>query len=81
MIHQLVLHTEQIIKATSTRDLDPLPLANNELNWKPIGPSQWCVCNVFHYDSVGDYLQTCQVNLTKLRSTRLPRLRVKIGVT
>ncbi len=26
-----------------------------------IGPSQWCVCNVFHYDVFGDHLQTCQV--------------------
>ena len=26
-----------------------------------IGPSQWCVCNVFHYDDFGDHLQTCQV--------------------
>ena len=26
-----------------------------------IGPSQWCVCNVFHYAALGDHLQTCQV--------------------
>jgi hypothetical protein len=26
-----------------------------------IGPSQECVCNIFHYDSFGDHLQTCQV--------------------
>jgi hypothetical protein len=26
-----------------------------------IGPSQWCVCNAFHYDSCGDHLQTCRV--------------------
>jgi len=25
-----------------------------------IGPSQQCACNVFHYDSYGDHLQTCQ---------------------
>ena len=56
MIHQSVLHTEQIMKATSTRNLDPLDLVNNELNWKPIGPSQWCVCHTFHYDSFGDHL-------------------------
>jgi len=26
-----------------------------------IRPSQRCSCNVFHYDSFGDHLQTCQV--------------------
>ena len=26
-----------------------------------IGPSQWCDCNVFHFDAFGDHLQTCQV--------------------
>ncbi len=26
-----------------------------------IGPSQWCACSAFHYDSFGDHLQTCQV--------------------
>ncbi len=26
-----------------------------------IGPSHQCTCNVFHYDSFGDYLQTCQI--------------------
>ena len=26
-----------------------------------IGPSQQCACNVFHHDSFGDHLQTCQV--------------------
>jgi hypothetical protein len=26
-----------------------------------IGPSQWCICNVFHYDPFGDHLQTCRV--------------------
>jgi hypothetical protein len=30
MLLQLTLHTQQIIKATSTQDLDPRPLANNE---------------------------------------------------
>ena len=30
MLQQLVLHTQLIIKATSTRVLDPLPLANND---------------------------------------------------
>ncbi len=25
-----------------------------------IGPSQWCVCNVFHYDVFGDHFQTCK---------------------
>ena len=30
MLQQLALHTQQIIKATSTQDLDPLPLANND---------------------------------------------------
>jgi hypothetical protein len=25
-----------------------------------VGPSQWCDCNAFHYDSFGDHLQTCQ---------------------
>jgi hypothetical protein len=25
-----------------------------------IGPPQQCACNVFHYDSYGDHLQTCQ---------------------
>ncbi len=114
----MVLHTLQIIKSTSTRDLDPLPLVNNDhpsvlsfemyelesgepsshtRNWKPlgflshikrrtngdrfplspwevwfcstlgvpiptlIGPSQWCGCEYFHFDSFGHHLQTCQV--------------------
>jgi hypothetical protein len=118
MLQQLAIHTQQIVKATSTQDLDPLPLASNDhpsvlpfemyalepgetpsrtRNWKSlgflshikcrtngdrfplslwevwfcstlgvpipvlIGPSQECVCNVFHYDSFGDHLQTCQV--------------------
>jgi hypothetical protein len=118
MLQQLVFHTQQTIKATSTQDLDPLPLANNDhtsvlpfemytiepgepptrtLNWNPlgflshikwctnddrfplslwevwfcftlgmpipalIGPSQRCVCNVFHHNSFGDHLQTCRV--------------------
>jgi hypothetical protein len=26
-----------------------------------LGPSQWCTCNVFHYDSFGDHLQVCKV--------------------
>jgi hypothetical protein len=26
-----------------------------------IGPSQQCPCNMFHHDSFGDHLQTCQV--------------------
>jgi hypothetical protein len=30
MLQQLKLHPQQIIKATSTQDLDPRPLANNE---------------------------------------------------
>jgi hypothetical protein len=30
MIQQLVFHTQQTIKTTSTQDLDPLPLANND---------------------------------------------------
>jgi hypothetical protein len=30
MLQQLVFHTQQIIKTTSTQDLDPLPLANND---------------------------------------------------
>jgi hypothetical protein len=117
-LQQLALHTQQTSQATSTQDLDPLPLTNNDhtsvllfemyalepgetptrtLNWNPleflshikrctnddrfppslwefwicftlgvpfpalIGPSQWCVCNVFHYDSFGDHLQTCRV--------------------
>ena len=30
MLQQLALHVTQTIKATSTRDLDPLPLANND---------------------------------------------------
>jgi hypothetical protein len=30
MLQQLVFHTQQTIKATSTQDLDPLPLANND---------------------------------------------------
>ena len=118
ILQQLSLHTEKIIKTTSTQDLDPRPLTNNDhpsvlpfemhaldpgetpsrsLNWKPLGflsyikrrtigdrfplslwevwfcstlgvpipalivPSQWCVCNLFHYDAFGDHLQTCQV--------------------
>jgi hypothetical protein len=118
MLHQLVFHTQQTIQATSTQDLDPLPLSNNDhvsvlsfemydlepgetpsrtLNWNPlgflshikrrtnddrfplslwevlfcstlgvsipvlIGPPQWCACNVFHYDSFGDHLQTCRI--------------------
>jgi hypothetical protein len=30
MLQQMTLHTEQIIKATSTKDLDPRPLGNND---------------------------------------------------
>ena len=30
MLQQLALHTEQIMKVTSTQDLDPRPLANND---------------------------------------------------
>jgi len=30
MLQQLVFHAQQIIKATSTQDLDPLPLVNND---------------------------------------------------
>ena len=30
MLQQLALHASQTIKATSTQDLDPLPLANND---------------------------------------------------
>jgi hypothetical protein len=30
ILKQLVLHTQQIMKATSTQDLDPRPLANND---------------------------------------------------
>jgi hypothetical protein len=30
MIHQLVFHTQQTIRETSTQDLDPLPLTNND---------------------------------------------------
>ena len=30
MLQQLVFHTQQIIKATSTQDLDPRPLANSD---------------------------------------------------
>ena len=30
MLQQLFLHTQQIIKVTSTQDLDPLPLVNND---------------------------------------------------
>jgi hypothetical protein len=30
MLQQLPFHTQQIIRATSTQDLDPLPLANND---------------------------------------------------
>jgi hypothetical protein len=26
-----------------------------------VGPSQRCSCNVFHYDSFGDHLETCRV--------------------
>ncbi len=26
-----------------------------------IGPSQWCACDVFHFDSFGDHFQSCQV--------------------
>ncbi len=29
-----------------------------------MGPAQRCACNVFHYDSFGDHLQTCQVKST-----------------
>jgi hypothetical protein len=29
MLEQMALHAPQTIKATSTQDLDPLPLANN----------------------------------------------------
>ena len=30
MLQQMTLHTEQIIKTTSTKDLDPRPLGNND---------------------------------------------------
>jgi hypothetical protein len=30
MLEQMALHAPQTIKATSTQDLDPLPLANND---------------------------------------------------
>jgi hypothetical protein len=30
MLQQLAFHTQQIIEATSTQDLDPLPLTNND---------------------------------------------------
>jgi hypothetical protein len=30
MLQQLAFYTQQIIKATSTQDLDPLPLTNND---------------------------------------------------
>ena len=30
MLQQLSVHTQQIIKETSTQDLDPLPLVNND---------------------------------------------------
>ncbi len=30
MLQQLAFHTQQTIKGTSTQDLDPLPLANND---------------------------------------------------
>ena len=30
MLQQLAFHTQQVIKATSTQDLDPLPLTNND---------------------------------------------------
>jgi hypothetical protein len=30
MLQQLAFHTQQNIKVTSTQDLDPLPLANND---------------------------------------------------
>ena len=30
MLQQLAFHTEQIIKATNTQDLDPRPLTNND---------------------------------------------------
>jgi hypothetical protein len=30
MLQQFALHTQQIIKTTSTQDLDPRPLANND---------------------------------------------------
>ncbi len=30
MLQQLAFHTQQIIKATRTQDIDPLPLANND---------------------------------------------------
>ena len=30
ILQQLTLHTEQIIKVTSTQDLDPRPLSNND---------------------------------------------------
>ncbi len=30
MLEQMSLHAPQVIRATSTQDLDPLPLANND---------------------------------------------------
>ena len=32
-----------------------------------IGPSQQCVCHVFHYDTYGDHLQTCQIQSEDLQ--------------
>jgi hypothetical protein len=32
-----------------------------------IGPAQQCACNGFHYDTVGDHLQTCQTQSAALQ--------------
>jgi hypothetical protein len=37
MLEQMALHAPQVIRSTSTQDLDPLPLASRILSWKPLG--------------------------------------------
>ena len=33
-----------------------------------IGPTQQCACNVFHYDTYGEHLQTCQTQSADLQA-------------
>ncbi len=41
-----------------------------------IGPSQWCTCNVFHYDVFGDHFQTCKVKSAQVHDWVVYRLDV-----
>ncbi len=57
MLQQLVFHTQQNIKATSTQDLDPLPLAHND-HTSSVPSSLWEVWELsrwLHRPMIGCY--------------------------